>query len=61
MYWNTGIVQDRDGYWVEVEVGSPFDVERMGPFSSGEEAKSAELARRLKLSLDHGAPQLMSR
>jgi hypothetical protein len=54
MYWNTGIVQDRDGCRLEVDIGSSFNLEHTGLFACSEDAKVAELARRLKMSLDHG-------
>jgi hypothetical protein len=54
MSWTTGIVQDRDGYWVEVALSPTFNTDLMGPFMTADEAKAAELRARLELHRIHG-------
>ena len=54
MRWGTGIEQDRDGYWVVIDHENHFGAERVGPFDSQEDAKAAELRKRIELHVTLG-------
>ena len=53
MYWNTSVDEDYRGLWLIIEKGFMAE-ERLGPYGSMEEAKSAELKARLELGRQYG-------
>jgi hypothetical protein len=56
MSWDTHTEQDRDGHWVVVNVGNPYDQHRIGPFASQEDVEAALLLARTELHRRHGPP-----